>query len=178
MKRSTLNDLKPFLCFFLHLWPFSLTHLDKSMWNWNSLCAFSQNNDTDNNHDEHSNTTNSNSHWTSSCYWVVSQFCNLNTTLLQNKVCKISIFTCYIVTLLLHFSHIKLYQCYVCITYFFETYKPAGFVYIVLYWNGPFGFNYMYNIVACQRGGVSNKPPWLRIATRHGPWDPNLVTNY
>ncbi len=24
-------------------------------------------------------------------------------------------------------------------------------------------------IVACQRGGVSNKPPWLQAATSHGP---------
>ena len=24
-------------------------------------------------------------------------------------------------------------------------------------------------IVACQRGGVSDEPPWLRAATRHGP---------
>ena len=31
---------------------------------------------------------------------------------------------------------------------------------------------YMYNIVACQRGGVSNKPPGLRAATRHGARDP------
>ncbi len=24
-------------------------------------------------------------------------------------------------------------------------------------------------IVTCQRGGVSDEPPWLRAATRHGP---------
>ncbi len=23
--------------------------------------------------------------------------------------------------------------------------------------------------IVCQRGGVSNEPPWLRAATRHGP---------
>ena len=27
-------------------------------------------------------------------------------------------------------------------------------------------------IVACQRGGVSNKPPGLQTATRHGARDP------
>ena len=27
----------------------------------------------------------------------------------------------------------------------------------------------MVDIGMCQRGGVSNKPPWLRTATRHGP---------
>ncbi len=25
------------------------------------------------------------------------------------------------------------------------------------------------NIVACQRGGVSNEPPWPRATARHGP---------
>ncbi len=25
------------------------------------------------------------------------------------------------------------------------------------------------NIVVCQLGGVSDEPPWLRAATRHGP---------
>ena len=29
-----------------------------------------------------------------------------------------------------------------------------------------------YNIVTCQRVGVSNQPPWLRAATRHGASDP------
>ncbi len=24
-------------------------------------------------------------------------------------------------------------------------------------------------IVACQQGGLSEEPPWLRAATRHGP---------
>ncbi len=31
------------------------------------------------------------------------------------------------------------------------------------------------DIVACQRGGVSNKPPGLQAATIHGARDPNLV---
>ena len=36
-------------------------------------------------------------------------------------------------------------------------------------------------IVACQRGGVSHKPPWLQAATRHGPWildKVSLMANY
>ena len=34
-------------------------------------------------------------------------------------------------------------------------------------------------IVTCQRGGVSNKPPWLQAATRHEYLDKvNLMTNY
>ncbi len=31
-------------------------------------------------------------------------------------------------------------------------------------------------IVACQRGGVSNKPPWFRAATRQGPLTGGLNT--
>ncbi len=31
---------------------------------------------------------------------------------------------------------------------------------------------FVYNIVACQRGGVSNEPPGLRAATRHRARDP------
>ena len=30
-----------------------------------------------------------------------------------------------------------------------------------------------YYIVACQQGGVSDEPSWLRAATRHGPRDPS-----
>ena len=29
-------------------------------------------------------------------------------------------------------------------------------------------------IVMCQRGGVSNEPPWLQAATRHGARDPSV----
>ncbi len=29
--------------------------------------------------------------------------------------------------------------------------------------------NLSVNIVVCQRGRVSEEPPWLRVATRHGP---------
>ena len=41
------------------------------------------------------------------------------------------------------------------------------------------------NIVACQRGGVSNKPPFLQAATRHSPlinpfslWTGGLILTY
>ncbi len=34
---------------------------------------------------------------------------------------------------------------------------------------GTKGLNSAIYIVACQRGGVSEEPPWLRAATRHGP---------
>ncbi len=33
-------------------------------------------------------------------------------------------------------------------------------------------YKYGIDIVACQRGGVSNKPPGLQTATRHGARDP------
>ncbi len=38
--------------------------------------------------------------------------------------------------------------------------------------NDPLNINintYSIAIVACQRGGVSDEPPWHRAATRHGP---------
>ena len=60
------------------------------------------------------------------------------------------------------------------------SFQRNNFIYIIhsiksdvnipVMWNG---FDrqcpYTLHIVACQRGGVSNKPPVLRAATRHGP---------
>ncbi len=31
------------------------------------------------------------------------------------------------------------------------------------------GMNLFINIVTCQQGGVSDEPPWLQAAMRHGP---------
>ncbi len=45
--------------------------------------------------------------------------------------------------------------------------RPMFFVFVEEFF--PKNAFFFYIIVACQRGGVSNKPPWLRAATRHGP---------
>ncbi len=43
-----------------------------------------------------------------------------------------------------------------------------------VHWS-PIIYFHILHIVACQRGGVSNKPPRLRAATRHGARGPEIL---
>ena len=38
--------------------------------------------------------------------------------------------------------------------------------------------SFILYIIACQQGGVSSEPPWLRAATRHGPGTLYMLTDH
>ncbi len=57
-----------------------------------------------------------------------------------------------------HITEYDKYTCTMTLTHVWLGLQPRAIcVYFIVY------------IVACQRGGVSVKPPWLQAATRHGP---------
>ncbi len=61
-----------------------------------------------------------------------------------------------------------------CFLLFYVLPRGGLFYYIYRYQCVPYYFQSLggIDIVACQRGGVSDEPPWLRAATRQRARDP------
>ncbi len=101
------------------------------------------------------------------CYmWFGIAICN-------TRQCKVLIFSQHY---LLHLLNLRFHCKWHSLKLASSTYSKIVFIKKKTWWRHRASFKIQKNwvgilkyIVACERGGVSKEPPWLRAAMRHGP---------